>query len=64
MAIFFDHQVQAPDTGGNVDISWHDVEPLLAVASRNDGGGGFVQLYNEEVNSGNVFKSFAELTLL
>lgn len=48
MAIFFDHQVQAPDTGGNVDISWHDVEPLLAVASRNDGGGGFVQLYNEE----------------
>lgn len=49
MAIFFDHQVQAPDTSGHVDICWHQEHPLLAVASRNDGGGGFVQLYDDEV---------------
>ncbi|PIK61717.1 putative intraflagellar transport protein [Apostichopus japonicus] len=48
MAIFFDHQVQAPDTSGHVDICWHQEHPLLAVASRNDGGGGFVQLYDDE----------------
>ena len=52
MAIYFDHRVQCPSPGANVDIAWHYSKPVLAVATRNEGGtGGYVQLYDEEVNN-------------
>ncbi|XP_071962146.1 intraflagellar transport protein 140 homolog [Antedon mediterranea] len=47
MAVYFDHRVQTV-AGSQVDIAWHDTQLLLAVATRTEGGGGTVQLYNEE----------------
>ncbi|XP_033108707.1 intraflagellar transport protein 140 homolog [Anneissia japonica] len=47
MAVYFDHRVQTI-AGSQVDISWHNTQPFLAVATRTDGGGGTVKLYNEE----------------
>ena len=49
MTVYFDHRVQPPSSGANVDIAWHPTHPYLAVATRPDVGGGFVQVYNEEV---------------
>ncbi|XP_077862626.1 intraflagellar transport protein 140 homolog [Saccoglossus kowalevskii] len=48
MAVYFDHKVEKPIAGPSVDIAWHSVRPLLAVASRGDGGGGTVHVYREE----------------
>ena len=45
MAVYFDHKVEKPVPGPSVDISWHSKRPLVAVASRGDGGGGFIHIY-------------------
>ncbi|XP_070580461.1 intraflagellar transport protein 140 homolog isoform X2 [Ptychodera flava] len=48
MAVYFDHKVEKPIPGPSVDIEWHSSYPLLAVASRSDGGGGCVHVYRDE----------------
>ncbi|XP_041473205.1 intraflagellar transport protein 140 homolog isoform X2 [Lytechinus variegatus] len=47
MAIFFDHRVQSGSTS-HVDISWHNEQPLLAIAMRGQQGGGVINIFNEE----------------
>ena len=52
MAVYFDHNIQAPALGIQKDIAWHSSYPLLAVASQNDPGlGGTVNFYLDEVGS-------------
>ena len=48
MAVYFDHQIQAPGQGGHSLSAWHSNFPILAVAS-SDTFGGSVNLYMEEV---------------
>ncbi|XP_022095457.1 intraflagellar transport protein 140 homolog isoform X2 [Acanthaster planci] len=60
MTVYFDHRVQTPTVGANVDIAWHPTHPYLAVATRGETGGGYVQLYNEEgepIENSNVQRS-------
>jgi len=50
MAVYFDHRVEAPDSGGAaVLISWHSSVCVLAVGSVNASTGGCVDLYLQQV---------------
>ncbi|KAG1950959.1 intraflagellar transport protein 140 homolog isoform X2 [Pimephales promelas] len=49
MAVYFDHRVEAPDSGGAaVLISWHSSVCVLAVGSVNASTGGCVDLYLQQ----------------
>lgn len=49
MAVYFDHRVEAPDSGGAaVLISWHSSVCVLAVGSVNASSGGCVDLYLQQ----------------
>ncbi|XP_033630790.1 intraflagellar transport protein 140 homolog [Asterias rubens] len=66
MTVYFDHRVQPPSSGANVDIAWHPTHPCLAVATRPDVGGGFVQIYNEEgepIETSNIQRSCSSSSL-
>ncbi|XP_056125550.1 intraflagellar transport protein 140 homolog [Rhinichthys klamathensis goyatoka] len=49
MAVYFDHRVEAPDSGGAaVLVSWHSSVCVLAVGSVNASSGGCVDLYLQQ----------------
>ena len=51
MAVYFDTKVRTDHLGTNTGIYFHDVHPLLALTSYNQGIGGSVNLYNRDVSS-------------
>lgn len=50
MAVYFDTKVRTDHLGTNTGIYFHDVHPLLALTSYNQGMGGSVTLYNRDVS--------------
>jgi hypothetical protein len=51
MALYFDYKIQNPISEIiHVNVAIHSQHPLIAVASYGEEKGGFVTLYNDEVN--------------
>lgn len=59
MAVYFDHQVQAPEGSYRHELlQWHPKFSLLALASYNELAGGEVNLFFEEVTDiSNLYKT-------
>ncbi|XP_072311733.1 intraflagellar transport protein 140 homolog isoform X1 [Eucyclogobius newberryi] len=49
MAVYFDHPIDAPESSGApVQLTWHPVSPVLAVASSSLSTGGTVDVYMQQ----------------
>lgn len=56
MALYFDTKLQPPLSAGNrvyIDIDWHKLYPVLAVALFDDKKGGLVCIHDAEVKRNN-----------
>uniref|UniRef100_A0A3B3ZMD0 IFT140 first beta-propeller domain-containing protein n=1 Tax=Periophthalmus magnuspinnatus TaxID=409849 RepID=A0A3B3ZMD0_9GOBI len=49
MAVYFDHPIDAPESSGApIQLTWHPVSPVLAVASSSPSSGGTVDVYMQQ----------------
>ncbi|XP_055006428.1 intraflagellar transport protein 140 homolog isoform X2 [Boleophthalmus pectinirostris] len=49
MAVYFDHPIDAPESSGApIQLTWHPVSPVLAVASNSPSSGGAVDVYMQQ----------------
>uniref|UniRef100_A0A8C7E0Z2 Intraflagellar transport 140 n=1 Tax=Naja naja TaxID=35670 RepID=A0A8C7E0Z2_NAJNA len=62
MAVYIDHRIEALEScGPHTHITWHRLQPLLAVASINANSGGSVDIFQEQgeyVSDAHVEKNF------
>lgn len=56
MAVYFDHQIDAPDSNEEVSlIAWHSTQPLLAVGFVNPASGGCIDIYLQQVSNNFIY---------